>query len=330
MDLTRRDILKASTVVAAGLGLQSAGVLKLERAFGLESTAGGLSVIWIQGQSCSGCSVSLLNSIYYDTIDHLLTSTLDLNYHPTIMAAAGRTAQAAAQAAYARGNYVLVVEGAIPTGANGNYCTIWDGMTAQTAVRRYASRASYIVAAGACASFGGMAGGSPNPTGAKSVKAILAQQTGGRHSDDHESDEDHASTPPAFSAPLVNLPGCPVHPDWIVGTIAYILANGKAPSLDANGRPTDFYAETVHSHCPLLGSVEATTLGEGFHCLRGLGCHGPTTYADCPSRKWNSPAAGTPGVSWCVLAGSPCIGCTEPTFPDGMSPFYFGPRVGGA
>jgi len=27
-------------------------------------------------------------------------------------------------------------------------------------------------------------------------------------------------------------------------------------------------------------------------------------------------------VNWCVEAGAPCYGCTEPTFPDGMSPFY--------
>jgi hydrogenase small subunit len=27
------------------------------------------------------------------------------------------------------------------------------------------------------------------------------------------------------------------------------------------------------------------------------------------------------GVNWCVGAKSPCIGCTEPGFPDAMSPF---------
>jgi Ni,Fe-hydrogenase I small subunit len=27
-------------------------------------------------------------------------------------------------------------------------------------------------------------------------------------------------------------------------------------------------------------------------------------------------------VSWCIKAGSPCIGCVEPEFPDGTSPIY--------
>jgi hydrogenase small subunit len=28
------------------------------------------------------------------------------------------------------------------------------------------------------------------------------------------------------------------------------------------------------------------------------------------------------GTNWCINAGSPCIGCCEPGFPDLMAPFY--------
>jgi hydrogenase small subunit len=146
---------------------------------------------------------------------------------------------------------------------------------------------------------------------------------------------------------VVAIPGCPVHPDWIVGTIAYILANKALPPLDANNRPTMFFGQMLHDICPrraTFNSTYGTRHNQGTSCLTchsntdsgvysprqlgtlgcmyALGCKGPKTHCDCPSRKWNGPGANQPGVSWCNLAGAPCIGCTEPTFPDGMSPFY--------
>ena len=80
--------------------------------------------------------------------------------------------------------------------------------------------------------------------------------------------------------------------------------------------------------CPLREHDEASVLGKGG-CLRELNCKGPRTYADCPSRRWNSPGNDQNGVSFCMLAGGPCIGCTEPNFPDGMSPFYGRGSAGG-
>jgi Ni,Fe-hydrogenase I small subunit len=324
MAVTRRDLLKASAVVAGAMGLTSTGILKIQEALAKE---GGLPVIWFQAQACTGCSISLLNSIYYTTIDDLLLNTLDLEYHPNLSAAAGTSAIAAAEAAYAKGGYALVVEGAIPTADSGRACYIWPGTTALTGIKRYASRAALLIAVGTCASYGGMSAGKPNPTGAASLKSVVGSKT------------------------VVNIPGCPVHPDWVVGTIAYILKNGKAPVLDANGRPRDYFGVTVHSKCPNRNSytgpnhhsrgqqcsqchgpglrehalnpslVPAGTLSS-TGCLWPLGCKGTATGCDCPTRKWNSPAKATAGVNWCIGARSPCFGCTEPSFPDGMSPFY--------
>ncbi len=325
MKLTRRDILKASAAVAGAMGLSAVGLTRVQKALGLEATAGGLPVVWLQGQSCTGCSVSLLNSRYYATIEDLLLNTLDLDYHPTVMAAAGKAAVDAAKATYDKGGYVLVVEGSIPANASGKYCTIWGTTTALAGVTDYANRAAAILAVGTCACYGGIYAGKPNPTGARGVKATLPAKT------------------------VINIPGCPVNPDWIVGTVAYIIANGKAPALDANGRPTSFFGRRVHDSCPNLadynnkysrrqsharnraclschtntdGHVSTPRLLGQTGCMFALGCRGTSTYADCPSRKWNSSGVNKPGVSWCVQSGGPCIGCTEPTFPDGMSPFY--------
>jgi len=329
MILTRRDFLKASAAIAGAIAAASGGLGRIRAALARETDAGGLPVVWLQAQSCSGCSVSLLNSVHYNTIDHLLINTLDLQYHPTLMAAAGESARAEAEAARRRGGYVLAVEGSVPSGAGGEFCTVWDGMTAQAAVQAFAPGATVILAVGTCAAFGGMPGGSPNPTGARGLRDL------------------------GLAKPIINLPGCPVHPDWVVGTIACLLAGGKAPALDSLGRPTDFYGTKVHDNCPNLNAYNSNyakhvndkprdskpanhcltchtntdthikgprTLG-GSGCLYPLGCKGRFTYADCPTRLWNGGAARTPGVNWCIGARSPCHGCTQPNFPDGMTPF---------
>jgi hydrogenase small subunit len=127
-------------------------------------------------------------------------------------------------------------------------------------------------------------------------------------------------------ARLVNLPGCPVHPDWMVGTIAYILANGYLPPLDAQRRPLQYFGKRIHDQCfkrrQYCGEgVFAEQLGDEG-CMELLGCKGKQTYSDCPLRKWNSGGPGEYGVSWCIGARSPCLGCVEPDFPDGKSPFY--------
>lgn len=325
LGVSRRDFMRATSAIGVAFGLGVPGASKfVSKAEARETSAGGLPLLWLQAQACSGCSVSLPNSIYYATISDLAVNTLDINFHSTLSAASGDQAVSAVEKTYRKGNYVLVVEGAIPTGANGDYCTLWPGLTALKGVQRYAERASVILAAGTCASFGGLSAAQPNITGASSVSQVLS------------------------GVSVVNIPGCPMHPDWLVGTVAYILANGKLPALDAQSRPTAFYGKTLHEQCPFLTEFntkygrqghakgqscldchartdshvpQSRSLGLGG-CLFALGCNGGRTHCDCSARKWNGGQAGTPGVSWCVEAGSPCTGCTEPTFPDGMTPFY--------
>ena len=300
MKITRRDFLKASGAVVVALSVTTSGLIKLQKVMALE---GGQPVVWLQGQSCTGCSTSLLNSIYYTTIDDLLLNTIDLEYHPTVMAAAGDLAVSAAEAAYDKGGYVLVVEGAIPTAEGGRYCYLWPGMTALEGVKTFSQNAAFIMAVGTCAAYGGIPGGSPNPTKAEGVSEILGRKT-----------------------EVINIPGCPAHPDWIVGTIAHLLTYGEAPKLDTLGRPKDYYQGKIHSNCPNRKKFHeqrlfAKELSE-LACLDKLGCKGKETDADCPIRKWNSPAQGEYGVNWCIGARNPCQGCTDPGFPDSMSPFY--------
>lgn len=303
MKITRRDLLKATAAITGAIALKASGLMELQKALAAE---GGPPVIWLQGQGCTGCSVSLLNSVENGTVDQLLIDVLDLKFHPTVMAAAGKMASDAAEAARDAGGYVLVIEGAVPTGEGGEYCELWPGMTMLGAVESFAPGAIAVLAVGTCAAYGGMSAGGPNPTDAMGVNDALAYL--------------------GLSATVINIPGCPSHPDWIVGTVAGLLAvlagTGDMPELDEYGRPTEFFGEYIHQNCPNRGtSLKARVLSEEG-CLAGLGCKGQQTHGDCPIRKWNSGGQGEGGVNWCIGARNPCQGCTDPAFPDKMGSFY--------
>jgi hydrogenase small subunit len=117
---------------------------------------------------------------------------------------------------------------------------------------------------------------------------------------------------------VINIPGCPPHPDWIVGCLAHLLLYGQ-PGLDDYGRPEMFYGGLIHNNCPRRqyfdNSIFAQAFGESG-CLLHLGCKGPLAHGDCPTRLWNGAS------SWCVHVNAPCIGCTDPSFPDLTMPFY--------
>lgn len=290
MSITRRQFLKYCGLSAAALGLSPMDLKSLNT---LLAATGAPSVLWIQGSSCCGDSISLLNRISTaapKTVDELLTSTINLIIHPNLMAAAGSQALAEIKSAK---NYILVCEGGVPTAFGGRACTVWSengiDVTFGDALKQLAAKASKIICVGQCACFGGIGASGGNPTGLMSVPAFLGIKT-------------------------INIAGCPPHPDWIIGPIAQLLAGQTVP-LDSYGRPTSIYGRTVHSRCPLRETDEAETFGVRNRCLKELGCRGPETRCNCPDFKWNN------GVNWCVEAGAPCIGCTEPSFP-GAASFY--------
>jgi hydrogenase small subunit len=300
MIVSRRDFLRAAAAAVAAGQMSRTAFGQLTKVLRNE---GAPRVIWLQGAGCDGCAISFLNSIHYASADALLTNTIDLEFQNNLMAAAGDLAVAAAQAASAEPGYILVVEGAIPIGASGRYCRLWPGVTMHDALLSISQNAAFIIALGACASFGGVSSGAPNPTEAKGVGEILVGDTR-----------------------LINIPGCPAHPDWLVGTITYLLTNGHLPPLDADRRPLEYFGRRIHDNCfkrrKYCGEpVTAGQLGDEG-CMELLGCKGKKSYSDCYMRKWNSSGPGEYGVNWCIGARSPCLGCVQPNFPDGMSPFY--------
>jgi hydrogenase small subunit len=294
LEITRRLFFKWAASAAVTLGLSTSDLFQLQEVLAAGSEH---PIIWIQGATCTGCTISLLNTTN-PSIDEILIKNVDLQYHPNLNGMAGNSVIKTITDIASKnvGEFILCVEGGIPTGMNGNYCSIGekDGKpwTMLDALKEIGPKAKYVVAVGTCAAYGGVVKPSKY-TGIKSVKAVLGNTT---------------------RNPVVNLPSCPAHPYTLIGTLVTLLTKGM-PKLDMEGRPVMYYNSTVHFQCPRLFTHPASQIGQ-FGCYRLLGCKGPSTTFTCPRLKWNN------GVNWCVDKGNTvCIGCASPNFPAG--PFYF-------
>ncbi|MEQ8175376.1 MAG: hydrogenase small subunit [Syntrophomonadaceae bacterium] len=289
--LSRRDFIRLCAGSAAAVSLSGYLAPFIKEA----AAAGDLpKVIWIQGASCTGCSISLLNTVHPD-IQKVLTEVISLTYHPNVMAAAGDLAIQEGMYKVAeenKGKFYLVVEGSVPTAYEGLTCTVGekDGkpITFKQMVTDIGSKAAAILNFGTCSAYGGIPATSPNPTECKPVSEIVK------------------------GVQCINVPGCPPHPDWMVGTIAHVLLYKDIPELDYYGRPKMFFSTIIHDNCQRRqyfdNGIFAKTFGE-MGCMLELGCKGPIAHCDATTRLWNN------GTNWCVKCGAVCIGCTEPQFP---------------
>jgi hydrogenase small subunit len=257
------------------------------------------SVIYLSFQECTGCFESLTRS-FAPTIESLIFNVISLDYDDTLMAAAGDAAEAALTKAMKDnfGKYVLVIDGSVPTGAGGAYCTS-GGRSAVATLREAAKGAAAIVCVGTCSAFGGIPFADPNPTSAWPVTAIVGDK------------------------PIINVSGCPPIPEVITGTLLQFVSTGQVPDLDEHRRPKAFFGNTIHDRCYRRPFYDEGKFAKSFDdegarngwCLYELGCKGPTTYNACATIKWNG------GTSFPIESGHGCLGCSEPGFWDKGS-FY--------
>jgi hydrogenase small subunit len=293
--VTRRAFLTFCANLTATLALPSVFAERIARAL---ETSEKPTVVWLEFQDCAGNTESFLRA-HNPGVADLVLDVISLDYHETIMAAAGAQAEAAKEEAIARGGHIVVVEGSVPTAGGGVYCTI-AGKTAIQHLEEAASGAAAIINVGTCSSFGGIPAASPNPTGARGVPSVIS------------------------NVPIINLPGCPMNVDNLVGTIAHFVTFGALPATDGQGRPLFAYGQRIHDKCERRAHFDAGQFavewGDEGHrkgwCLYKLGCKGPSTFHNCPTQRWNM------GTSWPVGAGHGCVGCSEADFWDTMSPFY--------
>lgn len=262
-----------------------------------------LNAIWLETSGCFGEVISLLDSEEPDVI-YMLKKFVNMQFFGSIMAEEG-------EIAYERllellnDEFVFIICGAVPTKDNGVYTTIATykekKVTAMEVIKNLAEKAKYIVTIGTCASFGGPTAAKPNESEAFSISKFLNRQD------------------------VINIPACPANPVWVMEILGYLTSIG-IPKLDNEGRPMDYYGETIHDRCPRRRFFDVGIFAEKFgekECMFMIGCKGPVTYAYCPVSRWNSTE------NWPIGDNTTCIGCASPNFPDSMEPFvkYDGENV---
>ncbi|MDH3251644.1 MAG: hydrogenase small subunit [Ignavibacteria bacterium] len=293
---SRRDFLRFCSWLAAAAGIEATGVGKIVKAM---ETKPRLPVVWFHFQECTCCSESFIRSSH-PIVSDIVLDRISLDYTETLQAAAGHQAEEALHNTMTKhkGEYLVLVEGSVPTEADGVYCCI-GGRTALDIVKEAAEGAKAIVCWGSCASNGCIQAARPNPTGATPIHKIISGK------------------------PIINVPGCPPIGEVMAGTIVHLLAFDRIPQLDGLGRPKAFYSQRIHDTCYRRPNYDAGLFVESWddqnakrgYCLYKMGCRGPVTYNACGVMRWNN------GVSFPIQAGHNCIGCTEESFWDN-GPFY--------
>ena len=296
--VSRREFVGFCSAMAAVLALPRTAAARIAAEIGKTEKP---VLVWLEFQDCAGNTESFLRASR-PTVAEIVLDTLSVDYHETIMAAAGHQAEAALAATVKEraGRYLAVVEGSIPTGAGGAYCTI-GGRSALQIAREVCANAAATIAMGTCATFGGLPAAAPNPTGALGV----------------------ADAVPGVKN-LINLSACPANVENLTALIVYYLTFKQWPPCDSWRRPLFAYGKSIHDNCERRAHFDAGQYVEAFgdeghrtgYCLYKMGCKGPVTFQNCPNVRWNG------GTNWPIGCGHPCIGCAEPDFWDKMTPFY--------
>jgi hydrogenase small subunit len=265
------------------------------------------NLLWLQGGACSGNTMSFLNAEEPSVCDLVTDFGINVLWHPSLGMELGDTLKATLHA-LVTGTLpldIFVFEGTVVRAPDGS--GEWNRFAGRPMlewVRELTRVANYTIAIGDCATWGGIPATAPNPTDSTGLQ-FLKRDHGGFLGKDYRS---------RAGLPVINIPGCPAHPDWIT-QILVAVATGRAEdvALDGYQRPKTFFSSFTQTGCTrnmhFAYKVSATEFGQRKGCLfYDLGCRGPMTHSPCNRILWNRQSSKT-------RAGMPCIGCTEPEFP---------------
>jgi hydrogenase small subunit len=330
-------------------------------------------------------------------IGDVAVNVVSIDYYYVVAAAAGDTLNEHMVSLVLDGQprtpYILMIEGSVQLGGGGNYCRIFEVPPGRTLTIRGANaggagakcmaysnaapvasgckttdgvktlaegsevtlmdgaawlasqpNCAAVIAFGTCATWGGIPAAHGNKTNAQSAWFWLEKKN-------------------KLGKPIVNVPGCPPHPDWVVAPILEVILNGigglaakldtdlcttkildpGAKALATEGRPKLTYTPVFAKNrtfcdpalgkCPRFGTEvpeHITQCGRdeavpSGKCLRGVGCNGWKT-APIGAKADCPTRMFNTHTNWCVGNNYPCQGCTDPNFPDGCAPFFLGSK----
>ena len=265
------------------------------------------NLLWLQGGACSGNTMSFLNAEEPSACDLVTDFGINILWHPSLGVELGDNLQKLLRdcVSGAVPLDIFVFEGTVVTAPNGTgQWNRFAGRAMQEWVSDLSKAAQFVVAIGDCATWGGIPATAPNPSDSRGLQ-FLKRAKGGYLGDSFVSKS---------GLPVINIPGCPAHPDWVT-QIVVAVAMGRAGdiALDQFQRPKTFFQSFTQTGCTrnmhFAYKVSATEFGQRKGCLfYDLGCRGPMTHSPCNRILWNRQSSKT-------RAGMPCMGCTEPEFP---------------
>ncbi len=280
------------------------------------------NLIWLQSGGCGGCTLSLMCAQSPDFLTSFEAANINILWHPAISQESGREAAAIIDDVM-EGRValdMLCLEGSVMMGPNrtGKFHMMSGSDTPMMdVIAGLAERANHVVGVGSCAAFGGITSTGENVAEACGL-SFDGDQRGGLLGETFRSKS---------RLPVINIPGCPAHPDWVTETFSH-LTSGTLSSgdLDNFHRPTAITGTLVHHGCTRNEFYEykasAEKLSQQGCMMENLGCKGTQAAGDCNIRPWN-------GSGSCISGGYPCIACTEPGFEEPGHAFVETPKVAG-
>ncbi|GAB4191649.1 MAG: hydrogenase [Thermoflexibacter sp.] len=264
------------------------------------------NVLWLQGGACSGNTMSFLNAEEPTVIELVTDFGVNILWHPSVGLEIGEQVTDLMNDLIKGKKQldIFVFEGSIVQGPNNtgtmNY---FCDRPMKDWVKELASVAAYTVAIGDCATWGGIPAVPPNPSESTGMQ-FHKQKLGGFLGANYKS---------KGGLPVINIPGCPAHPDWIT-QILVAISTGRIKDvlIDEYHRPKTFFTDFVQTGCPNVNNFAQKIdghFGKRGGCLfYEVGCRGPMTRASCNRILWNRQSSKT-------RVNHPCLGCTEPGFP---------------
>lgn len=259
-----------------------------------------MSLVWLEGASCAGCTMAMLGASGPGLEELLAGIAPGLPsvrlVHPAFALEAGDRYLRSLQRATGRedGPVVLVVEGSMMDEAlagDGCFSRLGvegaRGLTISDWVDRLSREAEAVVAIGSCATWGGVPAAAGSPTGAHGVEDFLGRDFRSR-----------------AGLPVINVPGCAPNGDAFIETLVHVLLHleGLVPlELDEERRPRWLYRTPATPLPP-----RAAYLPDERYQPDGR------VQVECPvpTRGWMR------GIGGCAQVGGCCVGCTSRDFTD--------------
>jgi hydrogenase small subunit len=219
--ISRRSFIKFCTATASAMALPPwMGPAMAEQL----RNAPRPSVVYLSFQECTGCLETLTRS-FAPTIEDLIFNIISFDYNDTLMVASGEAADSARDKAMKDnfGKYVLVIDGSVPTGAGGAYCTAGGHCARAPCAKRPRCGCHCL---------------------RRNLRGLWRHSI--RRSQPHQR---LAVSAIVGDKPIINVSGCPPIPEVITGTLLQFVATGRVPDLDEHRRPKAYFGNTIHDRC---------------------------------------------------------------------------------